>query len=58
MPDGRKVKLPKIPLRLNENDFDLRTNPPEIGQHTTELLLELGYSAPEIERLQDKEIIR
>ena len=58
LPNGRKTKLPKVAIRLGEEDFDIRSDPPEIGAHTAELLAELGYASEEIERLQAEEIIR
>jgi crotonobetainyl-CoA:carnitine CoA-transferase CaiB-like acyl-CoA transferase len=58
LPNGRTTKLPKIPIRLDHQSFNLRHNPPEIGAHTGELLAELGYSAAEITRLAEEKIIR
>jgi crotonobetainyl-CoA:carnitine CoA-transferase CaiB-like acyl-CoA transferase len=58
LPNGRITKLPKIAIRLGEEAFDIRNDPPEIGQQTTELLVELGYSAEKIQQLRKEEIIR
>jgi crotonobetainyl-CoA:carnitine CoA-transferase CaiB-like acyl-CoA transferase len=44
--------LPKLPFRSSEYDFGLRRPAPELAQHTTEILDELGYSGPEIEALR------
>ena len=57
LPDGRSTKLPKIPITINDEKFDLRIQPPAIGEHTAELLLELGFSTNEIEELNQSEII-
>jgi crotonobetainyl-CoA:carnitine CoA-transferase CaiB-like acyl-CoA transferase len=35
----------------------VRLNPPKLGQHTSELLSELGYSTSELELLKSKHVI-
>ena len=51
LPAGVTTKLPRTPIEMESCDFGLRRNPPAIGEHTAELLEELGYSAEEISRL-------
>lgn len=51
LPDGRLAKLPHLPLRLDGFPEKLRGHPPTPGQHTRELLHELGYSEPAIAEL-------
>jgi crotonobetainyl-CoA:carnitine CoA-transferase CaiB-like acyl-CoA transferase len=47
---GREIDVPAPPFRLR--DVPLTLGPaPEVGQHREELLLELGYDWPDIERL-------
>lgn len=58
LPNGRKTKLPKIAIRLGEEAFDIRNDAPEIGEQTADILAELGYSAEEIEKLKEEEIIK
>lgn len=50
--DGRVVRLPKIPLRMNSHDFTLRREPPRLGEGSEEYLAALGYSEGEISRLR------
>lgn len=57
LPNGRFAPLPRTPIRLNDQPFDLRHQPPKIGEHTAELLAELGYSAAQIEQLCAQEIV-
>ena len=58
LPNGRKAKLPKVAIRLGEEDFDIRNDPPGIGEQTADILAELGYAAEEIEQLKEEEIIK
>ncbi len=51
-PNGDFTKLPKIPLRLNGRSFDLRYQPPQIGEGSREIYRELGFSDLNIELLQ------
>lgn len=41
------------PLRMSESPFEVPSVPPEVGEHTTEVLqAELGLSLAEIEALE------
>ena len=48
LPSGVRTKLPRLPLELGSHDLRLRHHPPAIGEHTSELLSELGYSEEQI----------
>jgi crotonobetainyl-CoA:carnitine CoA-transferase CaiB-like acyl-CoA transferase len=54
---GIKTKLPKIPLEMEDAEFSLQHNPPEIGEDTIEILREIGYSLPEIETLRLSKVV-
>ena len=55
--DGKRTKLPKIPLRLNGSAFDLRNHPPGIGEGSVEIYHEIGLSNNEISELLKEGII-
>ena len=57
LPDGNTGKLPKIPLRLNGKPFNLRSQPPGIGNGTRELLQKAGLSESEILELFDEYVV-
>ncbi len=58
LPNGETTHLPKVPIRLGDESFDLRTDPVDIGAQTNELLAELGYEAEVIEKLKMEEVVR
>jgi crotonobetainyl-CoA:carnitine CoA-transferase CaiB-like acyl-CoA transferase len=57
LPNGKKTKLPKLPLRLGRYDFALRNDPPGMGMGTMETLKSIGFSDQEIKDLIDQGII-
>lgn len=57
-PNGDVAKLPKLPLRLNGNTFDLRNQPPKVGEGSQIVYENLGYSEQDIQALIDKGIIQ
>lgn len=48
---GRLNQL-ATPIRFSESPLTVRSDPPKLGQHTQQILLELGYSAADVERLK------
>ena len=51
------VKVVSTPIRMTKTPPRPKRTAPELGQHTEEVLLELGYSWEEIEALKKKEVI-
>jgi crotonobetainyl-CoA:carnitine CoA-transferase CaiB-like acyl-CoA transferase len=56
-PSGVQTRMPKIPLRIGDYDFNLNTDPPGVGQYGREVLVDIGLSDEEIDELAGSEII-
>jgi len=54
---GQRVKGLASPVQLSETPAGVRYGAPEHGQHNEEILLELGFTWDEIERLKEKRAI-
>ena len=56
-PSGRKIKFIASPAKFSGTPASIKATAPEIGQHTEEVLLEMGYSWDDIIVLKDKGVI-
>ena len=56
LPDGSRAgqtaPTTLLPLRMDGERLPVRTDPPRLGEHTTELLRSLGYDAAQISAMQ------
>jgi len=51
------IKVQPFPIGFGKAPVGPRSQAPEFGQHTEEVLLEIGYTWDDITRLQDEEVI-
>jgi crotonobetainyl-CoA:carnitine CoA-transferase CaiB-like acyl-CoA transferase len=60
--DGERAGQPAhtilFPFKMDGAHLGVRRNPPKLGEHTTELLREAGYSDAQIEAMRSKQVVR
>ncbi len=56
-PTAGRIKLMKNPIHFGDIDLDIYRHPPLLGEHTEEILTELGYSKDDIKVLREKGVI-
>ena len=56
-PEVGEVKYVATPVKFRQNPASVRTASPELGQHTEEILLELGHTWDEIVELKEQGVI-
>jgi len=55
---GQKIKIPAIPVEMNQRKFDVRRDLPTEGRDSLEVLEELGYSPDELQLMVEEGVIR
>ncbi len=54
---GEKTRLPALPLEMDGERFGVHRDVPRAGEHTRELLREVGYSDAQIKELVTRKVI-
>jgi crotonobetainyl-CoA:carnitine CoA-transferase CaiB-like acyl-CoA transferase len=57
-PGGATTELPGLPLVFDSDQAGVRRQPPKLGQHTEEIMRELGYSPEQIAILKETGVLR
>lgn len=54
---GTPFKLLRVPFQFSETPIHPRSPGPELGQHTEEVLLEMGYDWNQVSKLKEQKVI-
>lgn len=54
---SRPIKMPGFPIKISEVPAKVRRPSPQLGEHTEEVLRELGYDEKEISRLRGEKVV-
>jgi crotonobetainyl-CoA:carnitine CoA-transferase CaiB-like acyl-CoA transferase len=57
LPDGRETRVPLLPLTMDGQRAGVRLQPPRLGEHSVELLRELGYTDAQIGELRSRWVV-
>ncbi len=50
-------KVPRLPIEIGNHDFGLRLQPPKVGEHSREILADMGLSDDEITKLAAQSVV-
>lgn len=56
-PGVGKIKIPNMPFRMSETPGTIRRTMPELGQHTLEILKEIGYTEKQAGKLLEEKVV-
>jgi crotonobetainyl-CoA:carnitine CoA-transferase CaiB-like acyl-CoA transferase len=56
-PDSGLLKMAGLPIKLSDNPGEIRRHPPNLGEHSVEVLREMGVSEQKINELIDTGVL-
>ena len=56
-PGGVQARMPRLPVEIGDHSFGLRRQAPATGEHTAEILREIGLGEAEIGGLRARDIV-
>lgn len=56
-PKAGRIKQLGLPYKFSDFEFEVKSPPPMLGEHTEEVLKSLGYSTAEIDRMRQRGVI-
>ena len=56
-PEGRRTSLPALPVQMDGKRLGLRRDVPQQGEHTREVMQELGFTDADIDALIDTRVV-
>lgn len=56
-PTAGTVEMPGVPMHFSRTPATVRSHPPELGEHTAEVLRDLGYDEAAIERFVADDVV-
>jgi crotonobetainyl-CoA:carnitine CoA-transferase CaiB-like acyl-CoA transferase len=57
LPDGRKTRVPSLPIEMDGRRFGTRLDLPRVGEHTREVLASLGYGVDAVNALITRRVV-
>jgi crotonobetainyl-CoA:carnitine CoA-transferase CaiB-like acyl-CoA transferase len=57
-PTAGTVRMAGSPVRLSHHSATVRRPPPLLGEHTDEVLAEIGYSAADVAAMRERGLVR
>jgi crotonobetainyl-CoA:carnitine CoA-transferase CaiB-like acyl-CoA transferase len=58
VPGHPGLKVPALPMSMGDTRYEVRLQPPRLGEHTDEILESVGYAPEEIQALKSTGVVR
>ncbi len=56
-PGGKRGRMPALPIEMSGHEFGVRRQAPDVGEHSREILAELGMAEDEIRALHERGVV-